>query len=532
MFNPDMMKQAQEMMANMSPEQMKQMTEMASKMDPSVLQSMGGRMGGMPMPSADEMKKAQDQMKNMSADDLKDQMENASNQMKGQNNYMTAGVGQLKLEGNKFVGEQKYNEAKEKYESAIEKYKSNNLDDKMLLESCLLNLGLCQLKLEDFFDCAETCSEILQTCDLSSKPAVKAIFRRGSALSQLPGRLREGYIYIKRANHLSPEDGAIEAEYKKVRERAESGDIDLEDADNEAVGMNATDERPPPPENYIMPASSSSQPAPAATSSGAKIEELPEEDDDAESDDESSGDEVQEEEKPKEKEFVSPLKGKLPKDASPDKIKEVLSDSNNLKQASDVVSGMSADDIAKMTGQPKEQAEQMKEAMRQMNENPEMMKQMQDMMKNMSQEDMQNIVKMQQGMMGGGAPGASGSSGSKSTFMKGGQDGAAPKKPEDMMKDPEMVKAAESFVKNLSPEMIQETMKSQGYEVSDSQAKWISRIVPYAMIGYRYFLHLRNGMSWLFTKDGRLVLGVLLLIVAVYSQMGGSAVEVSEQPEQ
>ena len=42
MFTPEMMAQAQRMMANMSPEQLRSMTEMASKMDPSVMRQMMG----------------------------------------------------------------------------------------------------------------------------------------------------------------------------------------------------------------------------------------------------------------------------------------------------------------------------------------------------------------------------------------------------------------------------------------------------------------------------------------------------------
>jgi len=482
------------MMQNMSPEQMKQMTEMASKMDPNLLRSMGAQVPGANLPSAEDMRRAQEQMAGMSQEELKTHMGQAQRQMAGQQQYLAGGAAELKAEGNTLVGEKRYSEAKDKYLRAIDNIQSaGGVTDQSLLESCNLNLALCQLKLEDFLDCIETCDRILATADFSQKPAVKALYRRGAALCQLPGEknLQEGYVFIKRANALSPQDSAIEAEYNEQRERVEKAGLDVEALDREALAANAAGKRPAAP----VPASSSSKETP-------KIEEL----------DDPEPEQTTPEPKAKSKTPSPPPQPSASSSSSEPKVtpqsaetvKELLQDKNALKSASDMMSGLSTEQLQGMTGQSKEQCEKVKEAMKQFNENPEMMNQVQNMMKNMSPEDMENMMKMQGKMMGGG-----GSSGSA---------GAPPPDPAQMMKDPEMVKTAENFVKNMSPDMVKEAMKGQGVEVSDRQAQLVTKALPVIMAVYRYFLHLKATLGMLFTKEGRLVLAFIILIIGIYTQ--------------
>merc|ERR1719193_1123164 len=407
---------------------------MASKMDPSVLQSMGAQVPGGNVPSADDLKRAQEQMAGMTPNQMKDQLDAAQRQMQGQ----------------------------EKYLRAIENIKSSESgdQDKALVESCNLNLALCQLKLEDFLDCIETCDRILSTANLDSKPAVKALFRRGAAQCQLPGddNMREGYIYIKRAAALNPQDQAIEKEFLEQKRRAEEAGLDVEKLDKEAISANANGERPIPPPEGEHSASEKETP---------KIEEL----DDEEPKDTKESPKSPEVEKavrstpacppgaPTSQPPASSSRA-VPK-VSPETVKELLTDKSALKTASNAMSGLSAEQLAKMTGHSKEQAEHMKDAMKQFQENPEMMNQVQNMMKNMSPEDLENMMKMQ-GMMGG-----NGTPGDRTSGGAGASTGGPPPDPAKMMKDPKMIKTAETFVKNMSPDMVKDAMKGQGVDMSD-----------------------------------------------------------------
>ena len=112
----------------------------------------GGNMPYMPPGAAEQMKnmkpedfaRASEELGQMDPETLKSQMNNFKNQNQAQRDYALRGAEQLKTDGNKLVGEGKYNEAIEKYM----RVKNNLADDpsagaKTLRQSCQLNMSLC-----------------------------------------------------------------------------------------------------------------------------------------------------------------------------------------------------------------------------------------------------------------------------------------------------------------------------------------------------------------------------------------------------
>lgn len=153
-MNPQMMQQAQNMMANMSPEQLAGMQNMVQNMSPEqrskmeriAQQHMGG-MGGVP-PTAS-----------------------------GQNEYQLGGARMLKDEGNNLHKAGKHTEALAKYEKAISNVSALTSGDAVELKtSCELNKAMCHLKLEQWKSCETVCSQVL-----TRGGNLKAYYRRGQA---------------------------------------------------------------------------------------------------------------------------------------------------------------------------------------------------------------------------------------------------------------------------------------------------------------------------------------------------------------
>ena len=63
------------------------------------------------------------------------------------------------------------------------------------LQDCIITTRLCLIVVGE---CVSVCDDILN----SGIPNVKALFRRGAAKCQMPERLRDGYIDLKRAHLL------------------------------------------------------------------------------------------------------------------------------------------------------------------------------------------------------------------------------------------------------------------------------------------------------------------------------------------
>ena len=146
----------------------------------------GGNMPYMPPGAAEQMKnmkpedfaRASEELGQMDPETLKSQMNNFKNQNQAQRDYALRGAEQLKTDGNKLVGEGKYNEAIEKYM----RVKNNLADDpsagaKTLRQSCQLNMSLCFNKTKRYNSAISECTEVLK----QDGKALKAYYRRGQA---------------------------------------------------------------------------------------------------------------------------------------------------------------------------------------------------------------------------------------------------------------------------------------------------------------------------------------------------------------
>ena len=67
----------------------------------------------------------------------------------------------------------------------------------------------------------------------------------------------------------------------------------------------------------------------------------------------------------------------------------------------------------------------------------------------------------------------------------------------------------------MSPEALQSMAKSAGMEVSESQAKMISRVMPFMMKALKMWGYVKQMFSAMFSPRGRIVLAVVIVLVAV-----------------
>lgn len=521
MFSPEMLKAAQGMMANMSPEDMQRMTQMAANMDPSVMEGMMKNMGGnVPAMDSGQMQEQMKRMGQMSPDELKSSMSQAQQQMGGQKQYMYNASMQLKNEGNDHIKAQKYSDALRAYSKALENLKPFAGDDiSQLRLSLMLNSAMCHLKQSDPARCVEVCEEALQI----NSQSVKALFRRGLARVDL-GQLAEGVADIKFAAKLSPDDKTIASELQRVEKDCMGKGVSSEaiDAAQQKVEEAAT---------KGSSASSASSPSTSFPSAGGQNVEQAMEQISKNPEMVSQATEMMKNMSPEDIERMmasAPLPPGVDKETARKRMEAVSKNPEMLKTAMDTLSSMpeeerkrmlqsaaagsggAAPDFSKMGDLMKDPGA-MKSAMaaasamgqgsgpeadlmKKMTENPEMMDAMTSMMKNIPPEQMQKMMDM-------------------SMKMKSGGDGT--QDPSQMLNDPEMMKAAEEMMKNMSPEALQSMAKSAGMEVSESQAKMISRVMPFMMKALKLWGHVKGMFSAMFSPRGRIVLAVVILLVAV-----------------
>ena len=189
------------------------------------MQRMAANMGGggmpyMPPGAADQMKnmkpedfaRASEELGKMDPDTLKAQMNAFKNQNQAQRDYALRGAEQLKTDGNRLVGEGKYNEAIEKYM----RVKNNLAEDpspgaKTLRQSCQLNMSLCFNKTKRYNSAISECTEVLK----QDGKALKAYYRRGqahAAKEDWQAAVRD----LRRAVKLAPGDETVKGELDKA----------------------------------------------------------------------------------------------------------------------------------------------------------------------------------------------------------------------------------------------------------------------------------------------------------------------------
>ncbi|KAL4535283.1 hypothetical protein Ndes2526B_g06183 [Nannochloris sp. 'desiccata'] len=213
-MDPGMMKFASEMMNKMSPEQMAAMQRQAASMDPAQMQQAMNMYQGM---SPEQRRAMQQTASSMDPETLVQQAGTAQSQLSAQQKYQYDGSNQLKLEGNRLHGLQKYKEAADKYKRATENLSTHTASQSITLRtSCHSNLASCYLQLKKWNECVAECNAVL-TADNSNR---KAFYRRGQAYVAL-GKPDQAVIDLQKALELSPdsEKGVIREKLQEAEEK-------------------------------------------------------------------------------------------------------------------------------------------------------------------------------------------------------------------------------------------------------------------------------------------------------------------------
>jgi len=553
--NPEMMKAAQNMMSNMKPEEMQRMSQMAAGMDPKVMQNMMNSMGG--NMSGVDATQAIDQMKNMSPEQLTQGMQQAQTQMGAQKQYMMNAAEMLKKEGNAAVAKEDYKEALSKYQRAVDNLDSHVGADVNALQIGLLNnSALCHLKLKSFDKALEAGEKALKVDPRS----FKGLFRRGQAKEGL-GKLAPAVTDMRRALEISPGDKAISRELDRLRAELEAQGI--EEEDYTAAPLEVKSEWQAPSTTSGSRATSSTSSAGASNSSehwakaAEKIAENPDMLAQATEtmskmtpeqlqtmmsstplppgvDAETMKSQMENLQKNPEmlKNAMECLKS-MPEDERKKKLlaqqgaaagasasggaapsaaaaASMFENPDMMKQAMSMAQNMSDDDLTKMGISNPGEADMMKKAAEQMASNPDMMKQVSDMMKNMDPAQMESMMKMSAGMRGGGGmPGMPG--------MPGGADGEGGMPDASaFLNNPEMMKATEDMMKNMSPEMLSSMAKASGVDLSEDKAKMVARFLPYMLKLFKVFTYLKRAWSAMWSARGRMVLAAVVILLAMW----------------
>eukprot|EP00929_Paragymnodinium_shiwhaense_P034783 TRINITY_DN18882_c0_g1_i1.p1 TRINITY_DN18882_c0_g1~~TRINITY_DN18882_c0_g1_i1.p1 ORF type:complete len:562 (-),score=238.95 TRINITY_DN18882_c0_g1_i1:256-1941(-) len=560
MFSPEMMAAAQNMMKNMSSEDMQRMSNMAAGMDPKTMDSMMKSMGGGGMPAGVDMKQAAEQMKNMTPDQMRSQMNQAQGQMGAQKNYVMSGATHIKNEGNNHIKKGEYTQALELYDRGLENLKPHAGDDVTQLRlAFLLNSALCHLNLKANDKAIETCNEALAI----QPQSVKALYRRGLAKAQRKqgADMADAVADVKQASELSPQDEKLQSEVKRLEGEAASSGVEAKDIEAAAkkvkedtskpAAVSSSSSSPGVPKSFAPGGGSAASNDAQMKEAMAKMSENPEMFEKAQEamknmnpddlakmmenaplppgvDKETAKKQMEAMQKnpdmmksamdmmknmsPEERDRMMKMRGGMGAGAgggaTPDMsaMSKAFEDPEMIKQISKMAEGMGEGDSA--------EAKQMKEAAKMLQQNPELGKQMSEMMKNMPPDQLENMMKMSQGMrnrqgQAGGPPGA-------------GPDGMPdPGAMEDMMNNPEMMKAAEDMMKNMSPETLAAMAKSQGIDLDENKAAMIGKFmpyVPYLMKAYRGFIKTKKAVMGNF----RVILAIVILLIAVWQHYRSS----------
>jgi len=409
MFSPEMMEQAQRMMANMSPEQMASMAEMASKMDPSMMPK------GMPKVSPQQFQEAQEKMKGMSKDEIKSSFKQARSAMSSENSSVLQAVAAIKEQGNALFKSGDYTRAVSKYQEAITELDNTNpvLTTQEPGISILANIAFCHMKLKEWPLCISVASRVI-----SADPSnIKALYRRGVAyrhMNKITLSLRD----LRQAAKISPADVPVTTELLEVEA------MDPQDEDEEEVEEVTTQ---PNPVDLLRT-------------------------------------------NPEMMDGITDMMGNI----SDDQLEGILK-----------ASGLGQGGEAK--------------AMKEMLKNKEVMKSVSEMMKNMDPSQLEAMAKSM------------------------GQPGAAPQMPAgDMFNDPKVVKSMESMVDSLPDEVFDDILKRGVGEDTQLPAmvtgSRVRVVVRFMMKLLRLWLFIKTALAAMMSKQGALILAIIVLIVSVIVQ--------------
>jgi len=431
MFSPEMMRMAQEKMAQMSPDQMAQMQAQMANMSPDMMQTAMSQMKNM---SASDMKAAQDKMNGMSSDDMVKASQQAKSQQgtfKAQQEYNYNASMKLKTDGNYLVSTAKHSEAVEKYTRAISNLQTVPTPAGTALKtSCQLNLALCYVKLGKNDDAIKTCTDVLS----DDPDSLKATYRRGQA-QLAKGSVEAALVDLKRAHLLAPDDETVKASYDELAAKVAT-DTKIDEAKLKEAEAKIEAERA------------------AALEKKRKDEE--------------------------EKKSMEAMlqQGKMQSGAmeqmqnNPEMMTQAMEE---LKKNPDMLKNVGK----MMKDMPPEQLNAMMKAkgMEGMPEmTPDMAKMMADQMENLTPEQLEEMSKMASSM----GPRAAGS-GASTSGDSGGDPMAAMNNSdmmgmmEEQMKNPEMRKMMNNMMKNITPEQMKSMSAATGMKMSYEQAEAMAK---------------------------------------------------------
>ena len=222
MMNPEMMKNASNMIAGMNDSQIQMyLAQMGmSGIDPSMFRSMCQNMSKMSDSQFNNMKNmAQANIQNMNYPTNNNSTNNNNNQ--STNKGIVQDITKIKEEGNNLFRTNKYEEAIKKYYEAIEEIKTaidkdkykNDLDN--IERICRLNIAACKLKTGDNDGVINECSIVLET-----NKCFKAYYRMGLALMKKK-KYDKAYRYLDNANAIgnSSEKNSVQPYLKECKDK-------------------------------------------------------------------------------------------------------------------------------------------------------------------------------------------------------------------------------------------------------------------------------------------------------------------------
>lgn len=504
MYNPEMIKLAQEQMSKMSPEQIAKMQEMAKSMDPEMMRKAQASMANMDPAvmkramNSENMEAQMKRMESMTPEELKRQTEMAARMggagapapapapatLKPSTDPAVIKAVKLKDAGNELLKTLDFNAAAKSYADAIAALDdaTDSVGKQPVWTACQLNLAHAHLQSENWARAVAACDRV---CDsrsamASSATRLKAHYRRGRARKEL-GQLAEAASDLKIAKGL-----AGSKERQAIVELLTAVQKDLgEDEAEIPMGKG-----------------------------GARIEEISDDDDDD-----------------KYSSQTNKSNASMPPPGDMAQMAEQMQnmDPNMMKAQIEMMDSMDDEALEKMA----EMSATMRPGMPKMD--AKMLRAQVQMMKSMDPEAMKKMTEMAKSM--GGMPGGVGGDGKQPSAAD------AAKMMENMT--PEQMKSMAESLKSMDPKAMKEMAKAAGMDIPDinpemmaQAAEQMGKLTPEQMqkmmkmasgaqkcmsVCAKPIALVRWVVSWIPAQFRRSVFMGLAAVLVYWLFMGGSA---------
>eukprot|EP00892_Ulva_mutabilis_P009992 jgi/Ulvmu1/7365/UM036_0025.1 len=450
-MNPQMIEQAQNMMRNMTPEQMAKMQQMMSQMTPEQMANMQRMASTMGVGGA-----------------------TGGTTLSGQASYQLSGARILKEDGNGLHKAGHHADAIKKYDQVLlnlaQHASTEAMDLKMI---CELNKAMCHLKLEEWGQCEEICSQVLKR-----GPNLKALYRRGQARLYLQS-FRSAAQDLQQAVDMCPpgDSGQFNLIMPKLLEAKKGLAKSSGDGASEPACCNdgsITIEESRPYSCSANPSAAGEQGARASTSSAhnarARLDAM------CNMSEEQLRQTATAAGMPEMQGNTAKQMAKMMQGMGPQELDQMMSMAEQLHNgrvapasvsggaaespmdpaiAVDMMSSMSPDQMASMARAAAD-AGMMPPGM---DINPELLKQSAEMMKNMSPEDLRRMQEMATSAQQGG------------TAFSPGTTGPTAGMGANMLKDPKAIKQAMAMMKQMDEDQLANMMKMNQPNMSDEDAR-------------------------------------------------------------